>query len=100
MKNEKLEMKREVWETLHYQDVRSPDLDFFNRAYDAGFTHHFIKTGTVHLRSGNTPEKQKDQGIHRAETGVHPFKVLAHSVFEVKPYVMAHYLKRRLRVRS
>jgi len=90
-------MKRKVWEQLHYRDVRSPDLDFFNRAYDMGFKHQFFGDYfNIHLRSGIATEKQIDQGLHRAETNVNPLKVLAHAFFELKPHVASSFLKARL----
>ena len=86
--------KRSVYEKLKFRDVRSPDLDFMNRAYEIGFTHKYVGcTNSIHLRSGNLKKKQREQGKHRKENHVNFLKVLAHSIFELKPYVLEGYLK-------
>ncbi len=90
-------MKREVWEQLHYRDVRFPDKDFFDRAYTEGFKHRFLGGyDNIHLRSGIDKRKQLRHGRSRAVMGYHPLRVLAHSVFELQPHVLTGYLQEKL----
>lgn len=83
--------KREVWERVHFRDVRSPDKDFINRCYDMGFSHCYKRSEGVHLRSGNDRLKQFEQGKYRREARVNPLKVWLHAFAELKPYLLKGY---------
>ena len=90
-------VKRKVWENLHFNDVSSPDLDFFNRAYEHGFKHRFVKSSQItHLRCGNTRQKQIGQAQHRINVKASPLKVTVHSFASLKPHLLAEYLKEKL----
>ena len=88
-------MQIQVWEKLHFHDVMSNGEDFFNRAFEHGYKHKFLKSGTLHLRSGLGKAKQRDQAIYRLKHEVSPVKIFAHSFLTMKPHLIAHYLKAR-----
>ena len=91
-------MRKTVWKKLHYRDVTSPDLDFFNRAYEAGFSHVYSTAfNIIHLRAGTTKKKLIEQGVHRAENNYPLMKVLGHSFLELKPTVAASYLQEKIK---
>lgn len=86
-------MKKKVYDKIQFRDVSGPDLDFFERTLKF-YSHSYVKNLNIfHLRSGTNKNKQLEQGMHRAKTKVKPFKVLAHSIFYLKPYLMVGYLK-------
>jgi hypothetical protein len=87
-------MTREVWETIHYQDTPSPDLQFFKECAEHGFTHKYVTSlRNYHLRSGTLHTKQIEQGRTRFLLQVHPLKVIAHSLLYLKPYLLIGYLR-------
>lgn len=90
-------MKSKVWDSLRFLDVGSPDLNFFNRAFEAGFTHKYIaETNNIHLRSGIQKQKQIGQGRDRAAMNQPFLKVLGHSALSLKPRVLAEFLKSQI----
>ena len=87
-------MKRDVWKKLHFQDVASNDLDLFQRAHAAGFTHrYFSGFNATHLRSGATVEKQLEQVAHRKHNFV---KTVGHAVLAGKFHLLRECLRERI----
>lgn len=87
-------MKRDVWEKLHFKDVASNDLDLFQRAYKAGFSHqYFSGFNATHLRSGASREKQLEQVQHRKH---YLIQTLGHAVLTGKFHLLRECLRERI----
>lgn len=87
-------MKRHVWEKLHFNDLAANDLDLFQRAHAAGFSHRFFSGfKTVHLRSGAAVEKQIEQVQHRKQSLM---KTVGHAALTGKFHLLRECLRERI----